>query len=40
MDSAVVEGENRDEPLQSQPAGCASFPEGDALGKTGRFRSR
>ena len=26
------------EPLQSQPVGCASFPEGDALGKEGRFR--
>ena len=26
------------EPLQSQPVGCASFPEGDALGKEGRSR--
>ena len=27
-----------EEPLQSQPVGCASFPEGDALGKEGRSR--
>ena len=26
------------EPLQSQPVGCASSPEGGALGKEGRFR--
>ena len=27
-----------DKPLQSQPVGCASFPEGDALGKEGGSR--
>jgi len=36
MDSAVVEGENRDEPLPSAPIGAATSPEGGGLGKEGR----
>ena len=37
MDAAVVEGENRDEPLPSAPIGAATSPEGGGFGKGEKF---